>query len=76
MKIQPTGPALHYIVVDSIFIVLTTVVIALRLWVRLKNRKIGLDDWLMFIGFVSLIKRYPTVLPTSTKVSRMYYYLV
>ncbi|KAF2867759.1 hypothetical protein BDV95DRAFT_622092 [Massariosphaeria phaeospora] len=52
MRITPTGPALNYIIVDSIFIALTCVVIALRLWGRLRLRTIGLDDWLMFLGFL------------------------
>lgn len=46
------GPALD--ILTSIFIVIVTVILALRLWVRIAILKFfGADDWLMFAAYVS-----------------------
>jgi multisubunit Na+/H+ antiporter MnhC subunit len=48
------GPALD--ILTSIFIVIVTAILALRLWVRISILKFfGVDDWLMFAAYVSSI---------------------
>jgi hypothetical protein len=44
MTVQPTGPGLTLLVVMSVCLVLTTAVVALRIWARLTIKAVGIDD--------------------------------
>ncbi|KAF1965636.1 hypothetical protein BU23DRAFT_488829 [Bimuria novae-zelandiae CBS 107.79] len=54
MTVQPTGPGLTLLIVMSVCLALTTIVVALRIWARLTIKALGLDDWLMILGWVCL----------------------
>jgi hypothetical protein len=51
--VKPTGLALALLLTTLAFVVLTTVVIGLRIFIRLKTRRFGADDWVMTAGYVS-----------------------
>lgn len=51
--VKPEGLALAILVTTLAFVVLTTVVIAMRIFIRLKTRHFGTDDWVMCAGYVS-----------------------
>ncbi|KAF2866729.1 hypothetical protein BDV95DRAFT_622738 [Massariosphaeria phaeospora] len=61
MGVKPTGPGLTLLVLTSVCMVLATGVVGLRLLIRLKLRQVGLDDWLMFIGFVIYMATNSTI---------------
>ncbi|KAH6648711.1 hypothetical protein BKA67DRAFT_538730 [Truncatella angustata] len=50
--IQPTGVAAAILGVAITFSILSTIVIALRVWTRFKMRMFSVEDWLMCIGYV------------------------
>jgi hypothetical protein len=52
MNIRPEGPALTLVIVMSTLLAITTIVVALRVFIRIKTRAFGLDDWIMVIGYV------------------------
>ena len=52
--LKPEGRGLTFAIVISIWAVLSTITIALRIWARYSIRAFGLDDWLMFVGWVRL----------------------
>ena len=51
--VQPTGLALGLVIVTVLFVVLTSIVVPMRLYIRRKLRNFGWDDWTMGIGYVS-----------------------
>lgn len=52
-SIQPTGLASAILGVALTFSILSTIVISLRVFVRVRTRLFGDEDWLMCIGYVS-----------------------
>lgn len=53
--VEPTGLALALLLATIAFVVLTTVVMGLRIYIRLKTRRFGTDDWVMTAGYVSRV---------------------
>ncbi|KXH68553.1 hypothetical protein CSAL01_02210 [Colletotrichum salicis] len=49
--IEPQGLALGLLVTTVTLAVLTTIVMAMRMFIRFKTNKIGSDDWAMLTGF-------------------------
>ncbi|KAK1970012.1 hypothetical protein LY78DRAFT_628741 [Colletotrichum sublineola] len=49
--IKPQGLALAIVVTGLIFVTLTTVVVALRCWIRFRANNIGWDDYAMVAGY-------------------------
>ncbi len=47
------GLAMGIFVTSVVFFVLTTIVMILRVWIRLRTKCFGTDDWLMCVGWVS-----------------------
>ncbi|KAF2877697.1 hypothetical protein BDV95DRAFT_602061 [Massariosphaeria phaeospora] len=52
MRIRPEGPPVTLLVVQSIVIALTTITTILRVFIRVKTRAFGLDDYLMVFAYV------------------------
>ncbi|GJC88486.1 hypothetical protein ColLi_11324 [Colletotrichum liriopes] len=50
--VEPQGLALAIVVTGTIFIALTTVVVAMRSWVRFRMKNAGVDDLAMIAGYV------------------------
>ncbi|KAK2034863.1 hypothetical protein LX32DRAFT_608051 [Colletotrichum zoysiae] len=50
--IKPQGLALAIVVTGVIFAALTTVVVAMRCWIRFRANNVGLDDYAMIAGYV------------------------
>ncbi|KAF4341509.1 integral membrane protein PTH11 [Fusarium beomiforme] len=50
--IEPRGLGLAQFTTCIVFLILTTIVVPLRTWIRVKNKVFGLDDTLMAIGYV------------------------
>ncbi|KAF5687728.1 integral membrane protein PTH11 [Fusarium circinatum] len=50
--IEPRGLGLAQLITSILFGILTTVVVFLRTFIRLKNRVFGVDDMLMVIGYI------------------------
>lgn len=50
--IEPQGLALGLLVTTVTLSILTTIVMAMRMFIRFKTNKIGSDDWAMLTGFV------------------------
>ncbi|KAF5610146.1 integral membrane protein PTH11 [Fusarium subglutinans] len=50
--IEPRGLGLAQLITSILFGILTTVVVFLRTFIRLKNRVFGADDMLMVIGYI------------------------
>jgi hypothetical protein len=51
--VKPEGLALAILVTTLVFVVLTTIVIAMRIFIRLKTGTFGTDDWVMSAGYAS-----------------------
>ncbi|KAL2877149.1 hypothetical protein SGCOL_007542 [Colletotrichum sp. CLE4] len=49
--IEPQGLALGLLVTTVTLAILTTIVMAMRMFIRFKTNKIGSDDWAMLTGF-------------------------
>lgn len=49
--VKPEGLALAILATTLVVVVLTTIVIAMRIFIRLKTRNFGTDDWAMSIGY-------------------------
>lgn len=54
MTLQPTGQALALLLLSAILLAFSWIVVAMRMWVRVGIRNVGLDDYLMLAGLVSL----------------------
>lgn len=52
--VTPIGQAAALVALAITFSVLASVVVCLRVYVRVTIRRFGADDWLMCIGWVSL----------------------
>lgn len=52
--VPPSGVAVKILVVAIVFSVLSTIVVGLRIFVRVAIRRFGADDWLMCSGWVSI----------------------
>ncbi|RBR19899.1 hypothetical protein FVER53590_12206 [Fusarium verticillioides] len=59
--VEPRGLGLAQLITSIIFGILTTVVVFLRTFIRVKNRVFGADDMLMVIGYVGFTTRISTV---------------
>ncbi|KAF1948988.1 hypothetical protein CC80DRAFT_393578, partial [Byssothecium circinans] len=53
--IKPTGKGLSFTIVLSIWAVLSTLTIALRIWARYTIRGFGVDDYLMILGYIVFV---------------------
>lgn len=53
IPIEPSGLSMALVATSSLFAGLTTVVIAMRVYIRLAKRGFGVDDWMMVGGYVS-----------------------
>ncbi|KZL82622.1 hypothetical protein CI238_04176 [Colletotrichum incanum] len=51
-RVEPQGLALSIVVTGTIFIALTTVVVAMRSWVRFRTKNAGIDDLAMIAGYM------------------------
>ncbi|KAF5556412.1 integral membrane protein PTH11 [Fusarium napiforme] len=60
--VEPRGLGLAQLITSIIFGILTTVVVFLRTFIRVKNRVFGADDMLMVIGYVG----FTTGISTAT----------
>ncbi|RYP59402.1 hypothetical protein DL769_008547 [Monosporascus sp. CRB-8-3] len=49
--VQPEGLALALLVTTLTFVVSTTIVMSMRIFIRLKTRNFGTDDWVMSAGY-------------------------
>jgi hypothetical protein len=67
MTISPTGPALDLFLVSVVLGALSCVAVAARLVIRKRIKGIGLDDWLMLIGLVS-VSEYVLIVTLSHQV--------
>ena len=52
--LKPEGRGLTFTIVISVWAVLSSLVIALRIWARYSIRAFAIDDWLMIFGWVRL----------------------
>lgn len=59
--IEPRGLGLAQLITSILFGILTTVVVFLRTFIRVKNRVFGADDMLMVIGYVGFTTGKSTV---------------
>ncbi|KAI1035630.1 hypothetical protein LB504_005967 [Fusarium proliferatum] len=59
--IEPRGLGLAQLITSILFGILTTVVVFLRTFIRVKNRVFGADDMLMVIGYVGFTTGESTV---------------
>ncbi|KAF5640129.1 integral membrane protein PTH11 [Fusarium sp. NRRL 25303] len=59
--IEPRGLGLAQLITSILFGILTTVVVFLRTFIRVKNRVFGADDMLMVIGYVGFTTGISTV---------------
>ncbi|RBQ79423.1 hypothetical protein FVER14953_21207 [Fusarium verticillioides] len=59
--VEPRGLGLAQLITSIIFGILTTVVVFLRTFIRVKNRVFGADDMLMVIGYVGFTTGISTV---------------
>ncbi|KAK1978703.1 hypothetical protein LZ30DRAFT_728245 [Colletotrichum cereale] len=50
--VKPQGLALAIVVTGIIFVALTTVVVGMRCWIRLRSNNVGMDDFAMIAGWV------------------------
>ncbi|KAF4440959.1 integral membrane PTH11 [Fusarium acutatum] len=69
--IEPRGLGLAQLITSILFGILTTVVIFLRTFIRVKNRVFGADDMLMvigYVGFTSGISKVTVQLTSSRKI--------
>lgn len=53
MRVKPIGKGLTFTVVLSVWTVLSTLIIALRMFARYSIHKLGMDDYLMLGAWVS-----------------------
>lgn len=58
--IQPTGIAAVTAGISIFFCIASTITLFLRIWVRISIKALGMDDYLMIIGWVSMPRRRPT----------------
>jgi hypothetical protein len=52
MSVEPTGVGHVLIALAIFFLILTSIIVALRCVIRLKHRMFGIDDGLMLFGWV------------------------
>ncbi|KAK4222208.1 hypothetical protein QBC38DRAFT_89084 [Podospora fimiseda] len=50
--VEPKGLAFALVIVTAIFVVLTTLVMTMRIYIRLKTHNFGTDDWVMTAGYI------------------------
>ena len=50
--VQPEGLALGIIIVSLIFLIISLISVAIRIYIRQDEHTLGLDDWLMVGGTV------------------------
>lgn len=53
-SIKPEGLALALLLTTIVFTVISSIVVCLRFYVRIKLRSFSFEDWLMLVGWVSL----------------------
>ena len=53
--VHPSGLALAILITTLAFVVLTTIVIGMRVFIRLKTGRFGTDDWVMSAGYASFL---------------------
>ncbi|OBS23138.1 hypothetical protein FPOA_03696 [Fusarium poae] len=80
MSVDPTGIGRSLLIVTIIFLIITTIIIASRCWVRLRYRTFGIDDGLMLVGWmlyvgVSCIVARSTYAGLGTKDTELNAYL-
>ncbi|CEI60069.1 hypothetical protein FVEN_g8140 [Fusarium venenatum] len=51
-SVEPTGIGRSLLIVTIIFLIITTIIIASRCWVRLRYKTFGVDDGLMLFGWM------------------------
>ncbi|KAK3990576.1 hypothetical protein QBC44DRAFT_62195 [Cladorrhinum sp. PSN332] len=57
-RVEPRGLALALVVTTGVFGVLTTIVMAMRVFIRIKTHNFGVDDWVMSAGYVVNLGQY------------------
>jgi hypothetical protein len=53
-SVQPEGLALAILVITILFTIICSLVVGMRVWIRLKTKLFSLEDYLMCIGMVRI----------------------
>lgn len=66
-SITPTGLAANIYGTALAFSILSTIVLALRVYARMNMKQFSLEDWLMCVGWVSLFPIHFSTTPTPSQ---------
>ncbi|KLU88075.1 hypothetical protein MAPG_07062, partial [Magnaporthiopsis poae ATCC 64411] len=55
IPIEPSGLSMALVVNSVLFAVLTTIVMAMRVYIRLAKHNFGVDDWMMVLGYFTTL---------------------
>ncbi|KAH8589243.1 hypothetical protein B0O99DRAFT_655550 [Bisporella sp. PMI_857] len=61
-SVQPEGLALAILVITILFTIICSLVVGMRVWIRLKTKLFSLEDYLMCIGMALALAQYAVVM--------------